>query len=80
METDIEEKKRFEENIEYLMNKICRDVKSIYKSKNVMFNDNDVHIKACEILSYLFNKTDEEYNWNFDVVYDSMEELYENCH
>jgi len=71
---------KFKEDMSFIVEKMYKDVRIIYGNKNMEYNDNDIHIKTCEILSYLFSKIDQEYSWEFSIIYDSMEDMYKKVY
>lgn len=65
--------------LQKLIGNLYEDLKVEFKKSGTDFSRADVYEKTCDILTEMFNKLDQEYNWEFNAAYTSMSDLYEKC-
>jgi len=75
-----EEMKEFEKGLEVIITDLYADVELEFKKHKIEYSRLDVYDKTCEILTEIFTKIDEDYDWDFTPTFTSMKDLYEKSH
>lgn len=70
------EGKEFEEGLKEMVHGLYKDVEIDFQKTKKSYSGVDIYEKTCDILAELFNNVDKNNNWEFNVTYESMQDLF----
>ncbi len=67
----------FRDRITKTATKIYEDIKRIEKASGITLSSAERREEVAKVLTAVFNAADDEYDWEVNVIYDSMSDIWE---